>query len=39
MEVERKLGSSPNGLLHAEAERRLTEYGSNEIKEKRTNES
>ena len=37
-EVERKLGSSPNGLTQAEAQRRLTQYGPNEIAEKKTNE-
>jgi H+-transporting ATPase len=37
-EVEEKLGSSPDGLSHAEAEKRLTQYGPNEIEEKKTNE-
>jgi H+-transporting ATPase len=32
-----KLGSSPNGLTQAEAEKRLTQYGPNEIEEKKTN--
>jgi len=36
-EVERKLGSSPDGLSQAEAQKRLTEYGPNEIEEKKTN--
>jgi H+-transporting ATPase len=36
-EVEKKLGSSPDGLTQAEAEKRLTQYGSNEIEEKKTN--
>jgi Cation transporter/ATPase, N-terminus len=35
--VEKKLGSSPNGLTQAEAEKRLTQYGPNEIEEKKTN--
>ena len=37
-EVEKKLGSSPDGLSQAEAEKRLTRYGRNEIEEKKTNE-
>jgi H+-transporting ATPase len=37
-EVEQKLASSPEGLSQAEAEKRLTRYGPNEIEEKRTNE-
>ena len=36
-EVEKKLGSSPEGLTQAEAEKRLTQYGPNEIEEKKTN--
>ena len=36
-EVEKKLASSPNGLTQAEAEKRLTQYGPNEIEEKKTN--
>ena len=36
-EVEKKLGSSPEGLSQAEAEKRLTQYGPNEIKEEKTN--
>ncbi len=36
-EVEKKLGSSPDGLSQAEAEKRLSEYGPNEIEEKKTN--
>jgi H+-transporting ATPase len=36
-EVEKKLGSSPDGLTQAEAQRRLTQYGPNEIKEEKTN--
>src|ERR1700722_13454813 len=37
-EVEKKLGSSPDGLTQAEAQKRLTQYGPNEIAEKTTNE-
>jgi H+-transporting ATPase len=36
-EVEKRLGSSPNGLTQAEAAKRLTQYGPNEIEEIRTN--
>ena len=36
-EVEKRLGSSPDGLTQAEAQKRLTEYGPNEIEEKETN--
>jgi len=36
-EVEKKLGSSPDGLSQAEAEKRLTQYGPNEIEEKSIN--
>ena len=36
-ELEKKLGSSPDGLSPAEAEKRLTRYGPNEIEEKKTN--
>ncbi len=36
-EVEKKLNSSPDGLTQAEAEKRLTQYGPNEIKEKKIN--
>ncbi len=36
-EVEKKLGSSPDGLSQAEAQKRLTQYGPNEIKEEKTN--
>jgi H+-transporting ATPase len=36
-EVEKKLGSSPDGLTQAEAQKRLIQYGPNEIEEKRTN--
>ena len=37
-EVEKKLGSSSDGLTQAEAQIRLTQYGPNEIAEKKTNE-
>ncbi len=36
-ELEKKLESSPNGLTQAEAAKRLTKYGPNEIEEKKTN--
>jgi H+-transporting ATPase len=36
-EVEKILGSSPNGLSQAEAQKRLIQYGPNEIAEKKTN--
>jgi H+-transporting ATPase len=36
-EVEKKLGSSPDGLSQAEAQKRLTQYGPNEIEEEKTN--
>jgi H+-transporting ATPase len=36
-EVEKKLQSSPDGLTQAEAQKRLTQYGPNEIEEKKTN--
>ena len=36
-EVEKQLGSSPKGLSQAEAEKRLAQYGPNEIAEKKTN--
>jgi H+-transporting ATPase len=36
-EVEKRLGSSPDGLSQAEAQKRLTQYGPNEIAEKKTN--
>jgi H+-transporting ATPase len=35
-EVEKKLRSSPDGLTQAEAVKRLTQYGPNEIEEKKT---
>src|SRR5271154_5320934 len=37
-EVEKRLGSSPDGLSQAEATKRLSRYGPNEIAEKKTNE-
>jgi len=36
-EVEKKLDSSPGGLTQAEAQKRLAQYGPNEIEEKKTN--
>ena len=36
-EVEKRLGSSRDGLTDAEAKKRLTQYGPNEIVEKKTN--
>jgi H+-transporting ATPase len=36
-ELQTKLGFSPEGLTQAEAEKRLTLYGPNEIEEKKTN--
>jgi len=38
-ELQKKLGSSPDGLSQAEAQTRLTQYGPNEIAEKKTNPS
>jgi H+-transporting ATPase len=35
--LEKRLGTSPNGLTQAEAAKRLTEYGPNEIKKENTN--
>ena len=37
-EVEKRLGSSPDGLSQAAAKKRLIQYGPNEIAEKKTNE-
>ena len=37
-EVQKKLGSSAGGLTQAEAQKRLTQYGPNEIEEEKTNE-
>ncbi|MGA8186281.1 MAG: plasma-membrane proton-efflux P-type ATPase [Terriglobia bacterium] len=36
-ELQAKLGSSPDGLSQEEAQKRLTQYGLNEIEEKKTN--
>src|SRR5665648_818228 len=36
-ELQKKLGSSPDGLTQKEAKKRLTQYGPNEIEEKKTN--
>ena len=36
-ELQAKLASSPDGLSQAEAEKRLTQYGPNEIEEEKTN--
>jgi H+-transporting ATPase len=36
-EVEKTLQSSPDGLTQVEAQKRLTQYGPNEIAEKKTN--
>jgi len=37
-EVEKKLESSPNGLSQEEAQKRLAQYGPNEIEEKKINQ-
>ncbi len=36
-ELEKRLGSSPDGLTQAEAQARLAQYGPNEIEEKSVN--
>ncbi len=36
-EVEKRLQSSPDGLTQAEAQKRLAQYGPNEIEEKKSN--
>ena len=36
-ELQAKLGSSPDGLSGSEAQKRLTQYGPNEIEEKKSN--
>jgi H+-transporting ATPase len=36
-ELQAKLASSPDGLSQAEAQKRLTQYGPNELEEKKTN--
>jgi H+-transporting ATPase len=37
LEVEKRLGTSPDGLSQTEAAKRLTQYGPNELEEKKTN--
>jgi H+-transporting ATPase len=37
-ELQKKLGSSPDGLSQTEAAKRLAQYGPNEIAEKKTNQ-
>ena len=37
-ELMKKLGASANGLTQAEAQKRLAQYGPNQITEKKTNE-
>jgi H+-transporting ATPase len=37
-DLQAKLESSPDGLTEAEAQKRLTQYGPNEIEEKKSNE-
>lgn len=37
-DVEKKLGSSPDGLSQVEAQKRLARYGANEIEERKTNQ-
>ena len=34
-EVEKQLGSSPEGLTEAEAEKRLNQYGPNDLRRRR----
>src|SRR3984957_14723326 len=36
-ELKKKLGFAPDGLSQAEAQKRLAQYGPNEIEEKKTN--
>ncbi|WP_158841019.1 plasma-membrane proton-efflux P-type ATPase [Polaribacter sp. L3A8] len=36
-ELQKKLGTSPNGLTSEEAKKRLAQYGYNDIEEKKTN--
>jgi H+-transporting ATPase len=36
-DLQKKLGSSPDGLGQAEAQKRLARYGPNELDEKKTN--
>ena len=37
-DLQAKLGSSPDGLTGAEAQKRLSQYGPNELEERKTNE-
>jgi H+-transporting ATPase len=37
-DLQAKLGASPDGLTEVEAQKRLAQYGANEIEEKKTNE-
>jgi H+-transporting ATPase len=37
-DMEKRLASSPDGLTQAEAQKRLAQYGPNEIEEKKTNQ-
>ena len=37
-DVEKRLGTSPDGLSQAEAQKRLSQYGPNEIAEKKANQ-
>ncbi len=37
-DLQAKLKSSPDGLTQAEAQKRLAQYGPNELEEKKTNE-
>jgi H+-transporting ATPase len=37
-DLQAKLGSSPDGLTEAEAQKRLVQYGPNALEEKKTNE-
>ena len=37
-EMEKKFESSPDGLTQAETQKRLTQYGPNEIEEKKSDE-
>ena len=36
-ELQARLGSSPDGISQVEAQKRLAQYGPNEIEEKKTN--
>ena len=37
-DLQAKLGSTPDGLTQADAQKRLSQYGPNELEEKKTNE-